>query len=106
MVASACDLGESPSWDGAAQKLLFVDINGKTIYIWDGSSTGEFSMSCSNQICALAALLRRSPLSKSAQMHFNMMVASGAFPVPNLSSGHVSCTAASAGSGSAPLASY
>jgi len=38
---SACNLGESPSWDGAAQKLLFVDINGMTIYIWDNCSTGE-----------------------------------------------------------------
>lgn len=40
-VPTACNLGESPSWDGAAQKLLFVDINEKTIFIWDGSSTGR-----------------------------------------------------------------
>jgi hypothetical protein len=38
-----CDLGESPSWDANSDKLLSVDINGKTIFILDasGTSTGE-----------------------------------------------------------------
>lgn len=34
-----CDLGESPSWDGKAQKLLSVDINHKRIYICDATGS-------------------------------------------------------------------
>ena len=39
----ACDLGESPSWDEQSNKLLSVDINGKSIYVWDGKDLGALN---------------------------------------------------------------
>lgn len=33
-----CLLGEGPRWDAATGTLLFVDIEGRTLYRWDGSS--------------------------------------------------------------------
>src|SRR5687768_6311849 len=51
---SRCELGEGPIWDNRIGRLLFVDIDGHRVHVFDPKSGGHDTVECGEYVSAIA----------------------------------------------------